>query len=66
LSDKTIATTPIDRAQRLIRSLPREGLQALLLETDTGRTFQELLALTMTNQDEANTKHRGCHGKTTP
>jgi hypothetical protein len=56
-------TAPIDRAQRLIRSLPREGLQALLLETDAGRTYQELLALTMTNQDDANTKTRERHAK---
>jgi hypothetical protein len=54
---------PIERAQRLIRSLPREGLQALLLETDAGRTYQELLAFTMIRQDEANTKHRGSNAK---
>jgi hypothetical protein len=56
-------TQPIERAKRLIRSLPREGLQALLLDTDAGKTYQELLALTMINQEEANAKHRESHAK---
>jgi hypothetical protein len=44
---------PIERARSFIRSLPREGLQTLLLETEDGRRYQELLAITMIRQDEA-------------
>jgi hypothetical protein len=54
-------TQPIERAQRLICSLPREGLQALLLETDAGRTYQELLALKMIEQDTSAAKIRESH-----
>jgi hypothetical protein len=53
-----IKQSAIERAQGLLRSLSHTGLLNLLFETEAGKTYQELLALTMIKQDEASAKLR--------